>query len=136
MKKKNPSIIIHGIFSLYLLILFRITVFRTGFGFQNLLQNGTLNLTLFQEYIPLIRQGQLFRFFYLFVGNIIWFLPLGSYLIWTGKTKKQAIYYGLFVSFSIESLQYLFGTGISELDDLILNTFGTWIGASILSNFL
>lgn len=36
---------------------------------------------------------------------------------------------GLLFSFAIELLQYVFGTGISELDDLILNSLGAWIGA-------
>jgi len=42
---------------------------------------------------------------------------------------------GLAFSFAIEFFQYVFGTGISELDDLILNTFGVWLGA-VLAGFL
>lgn len=29
----------------------------------------------------------------------------------------------------IETLQYIFGTGVSELDDLVLNTMGAGLGA-------
>lgn len=29
---------------------------------------------------------------------------------------------------AIETMQYIFGTGVSELDDLVLNTLGTWAG--------
>lgn len=68
---------------------------------------------------------------YLFVGNIIWFVPFGFYLRHFGKVRKlwQIWLLGLLFSFAIEFLQYVFGTGISELDDLILNSFGAWIGA-------
>jgi glycopeptide antibiotics resistance protein len=38
---------------------------------------------------------------------------------------------GLFLSLVIEFLQYAFGTGISEADDLILNTLGALIGYAL-----
>lgn len=129
--KKSRSIWLWGLFFIYLLILLRITVFRPSLTLANFMKNGTINLTLFQDYIPLIQQGRWFRFIYLFVGNIVWFVPLGGILMLSGKAKKlrRAVLYGLALSLAIEIMQYLFGTGISELDDLVLNTFGTWIGA-------
>lgn len=36
--------------------------------------------------------------------------------------------FGLLFSLVIEFSQFAFGTGESELDDLILNTFGAFIG--------
>lgn len=120
------------IFLVYLAVLLRITVFRTGFSTAHLMQNGTVNLTLFQDYLPLIRHGRWFRFVYLFVGNIVWFVPLGSALMASGNVKllQTAALCGLGLSLVIETMQYLFGTGVSELDDLVLNTLGTWIGAA------
>jgi glycopeptide antibiotics resistance protein len=41
------------------------------------------------------------------------------------------VFYGFLLSAMIETLQFILGTGVSELDDLILNTFGVWIGAKI-----
>lgn len=124
--------VLRGLFLLYIAVLLRITVFRSGFTFQNLFQNGALNLTLFQSYTPLIETGNVGRILYLFVGNIIWFVPLGVYLRrFTKREWKiwQIWLFGLLFSFIIEFLQYMFGTGISELDDLILNSLGAWIGA-------
>ena len=119
------------LFWVYIAIVFRITVFRSGFGFDHLFQNGNINLTLFCDYIPLIREGHWYMFMYLFVGNIIWFIPFGFYLRYTGKPKGilRITICGFFLSLTIETLQYVFGTGYSELDDLVLNTFGVWIGA-------
>lgn len=130
--RKTSHIWLKFIFLVYLAVLLRITVFRTGFTMSHLMQNGTLNLTLFQDYIPLIRQGRWFRFVYLFIGNIVWFVPLGCALMASGNINRirTAALCGLGLSLMIETMQYLFGTGVTELDDLVLNTLGTWIGAA------
>lgn len=132
--KRVVDILLKISFILYLVILFRITVFRAGFSFENLLKNGTINITLFQGYIPILEGGNWFRFIYLFVGNIIWFVPFGAYLQFRQHQRKvekigAIVLLGFFLSLIIESLQYVFGTGYSEIDDLILNTLGALIGA-------
>lgn len=116
----------------YIAVLLRITVFRSGFSLMHLMQNGTINMTLFQDYIPLIQNGRWFLFLYLFVGNIIWFVPLGGMLLASGKVRRvrTAVLWGLALSLSIETMQFIFGTGVSELDDLVLNTLGAWAGAA------
>lgn len=128
----RKKVFIYILFFIYIGILLRITVFRRGFNFQNLCQNGSVNLTIFQSYAPLLRNRDFKRIIYLFVGNIIWFVPFGFYLRHFGRVQWKAWQiwlFGLSFSFIIELLQYVFGTGISELDDLILNSLGTWIGA-------
>lgn len=136
MSKDNPvkekkNILLFVLFLVYLAVLLRITVFRSGFSMDNLFQNGNINMTLFTEYIPILRNGQWFRFLYLFVGNIIWFVPLGMYLEQGKKvsTLWKILLCGLALSLLIETLQYVFGTGVSELDDLVLNTLGCGCGA-------
>ena len=121
------------LFFLYLIIVLRITVFRSTFSLQQLCQNGKINLTLFEGYIALLRQKNWFSFGYLFLGNILWFVPFGMYLQYMKKTKTLfcATVCGFLFSFLIETMQFVFGTGLSELDDLILNTFGTWVGAAL-----
>ncbi len=136
MKKRKISILV---FSLYMTVLLRITVFRSSFSLDSLflrgisLQKGTLNLTLFADYLPLLRQGRWGRFLYLFVGNIIWFVPFGAfwYLVGTRRDMKKILLLGFALSLVIETMQFIFGTGVSELDDLILNTFGVWLGAKL-----
>ena len=130
-KYKNlPTIL----FWLYIAVVLRITVFRPGFLPVELLKNGSVNLTLFQGYVPLLKKGDWFRFLYLIVGNIIWFVPFGMYLEHKsrGNSLWKIVLAGFLFSLTIESLQYLFGTGYSELDDLILNTAGVFAGAVLV----
>ena len=132
--KKTKDKYLLAFFLIYMVVLFRITVFRSTFSLYHVMENGTINLSLFQDYIPFIRQERWFLVLYLFVGNIIWFVPLGCVLLASGKVKGiwSAAVCGLCLSFIIETLQYIFGTGVSELDDLVLNTMGTWIGAAMV----
>lgn len=132
--RRVPRIIITILFLLYLAIVLRITVFRSSFSLQNLCKNGEIILTLFDGYIDLVRRGDWFAFTYLFVGNIIWFVPFGMYLQYVGKQRKllRTAFYGFLFSLLIETLQYVFGTGFSELDDLVLNTLGAWIGGGLV----
>lgn len=132
--KKHQKMITTILFLLYITVVLRITVFRSSFTLQNLCQNGRLILTLFEGYIDLIRRGDWFAFTYLFVGNIVWFVPFGMYLQYMGISKKlvRTAFYGFLFSLLIETLQYVFGTGFSELDDLVLNTLGAWLGGGVV----
>ena len=113
------------LFLVYIAVLVNITVIR-HFQFGE----RSVNLTLFTEYLPVLHNS-LYRFAYLFLGNIIWFMPLGFYLVFCRKLKvRHAVVCGLLFSLFIEVMQYVLGTGIAELDDLILNTFGSFLGAA------
>lgn len=135
MRKVNSKFMV-VLFLAYIVILFRITVFRSSFSLSHFMQNGAVNLTLFQDYLPLLQQGRWSLFLYLFAGNIICFFPLGFGLMASRKvvSLRTAALCGFGLSLVIETMQYLFGTGISELDDLVLNTFGTWAGAAAVQS--
>ncbi|MBE5843367.1 MAG: VanZ family protein [Butyrivibrio sp.] len=66
-----------------------------------------------------------------FIENILLFIPMGI-LMPSAFTKFRKIYICIpccfLFSFFIETIQYAFGLGIAELDDLITNTFGALIG--------
>ena len=125
------------LFLIYAAVVLRITVFRSSFTLQDLCQNGKIILTLFEGYIDMIRRGDWFAFTYLSVGNIVWFVPFGMYLQYMGISRRlcQTAHYGFLFSLLIESMQFVFGTGFSELDDLVLNTFGAWIGGAVVKAF-
>jgi len=127
MKKKYWILL----FIIYLAALLKITVIRSGFDLTNLFQNGTLNLAPFLDLIDIVGKYGLWRFTYLFIGNIIWFVPFGFLLpvIFNNKLNMlKTVLCGFCLSLIIEFLQFMLGTGFSELDDLILNTFGVFIG--------
>ena len=125
------------LFWIYIAVLLRITVFREDFSFDHLMENGNVNPELFTAYIPFLRGGFIGLFIYLFVGNIVWFIPLGGYLLWKHEkcTVLQATIIGFLLSLVIEASQYVFGVGVTELDDLVLNTTGTLIGAVFMWAF-
>jgi glycopeptide antibiotics resistance protein len=132
--KKRLMMVLYIAFGVYLLVLLKITVFRAGISLSNLFRNGIVIYDFFAGYLEMIRYGMFFEFIYLFVGNIIWFVPFGFLLPCLSKsfsTFPRVLLSGLFLSLVIEFLQYAFGTGISEADDLILNTLGALIGYAL-----
>ena len=66
-------------------------------------------------------------------GNILMFIPLGLYAV--NFMKKFNFWRALWVvigaSLGIEVLQYIFKRGVSDIDDLLLNTMGGLIGILI-----
>lgn len=68
-------------------------------------------------------------------GNILLFVPLGFFLYRTFRKMRwrKAVLAGFILSTTIEVLQWIFSqsgiiTRSSDIDDMILNTFGTAIG--------
>lgn len=116
-----------GLFALYLLVLFRITVFRPGFLHPNWL-GGTINLQVWISYSMWARAGLWRIFWFDFLGNIFCFVPFG---LWLGRRQVPfplCMAAGLGLSLLIEILQFVLGTGISDVDDLLLNTIGVLLG--------
>ncbi len=112
---------------IWLAILFRITVFRDH-CFSHGLFSGRVELDAFAYYAELARRGSWRYFSYLFVGNLLWFAPAGILVRLRGGKLWQAALAGLGLSLLVETLQFVLGSGVSELDDLILNTAGALLG--------
>lgn len=114
-------------FILYLLILFRITVFRSGW-YADPFFCGEIELIPFQKIFGYLFNGRWFDFVYLFFGNILWFVPFGFIC----GAKKQGLWktvlWTFLLSLTIEVLQFVFSSGYSDVEDLILNTLGGVIG--------
>lgn len=112
---------------IWLAVLLRITVFRNG-CFSHGLFSGQIELDAFAYYVELIRAGTWKYFIYLFGGNILWFAPAGFMARLWGGRLTHAVLAGFLLSLAIETMQFVLGSGVSELDDLILNTLGAVIG--------
>lgn len=74
------------------------------------------------------------------VGNIALFMPLGAALYVAGRNLSGikwglggAMLIGLMVSLCIESAQYIFALGFSDVDDLLYNTAGSVLGAVLMA---
>ncbi len=74
----------------------------------------------------------------LFFGNIAIFIPLG-YLLYRrlsrGWRKLILVFFPVVLSSSIELSQYYFAMGHPDVDDIILNVIGFYIGASLKALF-
>lgn len=125
--KRRWKGILWVIFLLYIGVLLRITVFRSSFGSYPLCSHGQIELVPFVGLIQIFHNS-VGMFLYLFVGNLVLFVPLGVLLPVLTKARNATILWGLGLSLYIEVSQYVFGTGVSEVEDLILNTAGTGIG--------
>lgn len=69
------------------------------------------------------------------LGNIAIFIPLGIYLklLMRSKSIFMSICLVFSISLFIEIIQYTFGLGATDIDDIILNCLGGLIGISSYS---
>ncbi len=65
-------------------------------------------------------------FIYHMMGNAIWFVPLGMFL-WRKGPLRAAIT-GAAISTILETLQWLLKTGVTDIDDILINALGALIG--------
>ena len=112
---------------MYIAALVQITVLRGGVDWAEL---GTVSRDL-PQLVPLkttleeARDG-LWPLVYHTVGNMGWFVPLGILL--RRRRARTALLTGAALSAGIELMQFLLMTGAADVDDVILNAFGSWIG--------
>ena len=111
----------------WLLVLFRITVFRDG-CFSHGLFSGRIEWDAFAYYLKLARGGDWRYFFYRFGGNLVWFAPAGVLARLLDRRLWTAALWGFGLSLAVETLQFVLGSGVTELDDLVLNTAGALLG--------
>ncbi len=126
-------------FLMYGFVLLYITVFRGGL-FQN--ETHAINCIPFDEllsasYYQSIVNGTangMILLAYNVIGNIVWFIPYGMLLCnYLKLVTWQSVCIGCFLfSLTIEILQYLFYTGISDIDDIIFNVIGGMLGFFII----
>lgn len=124
LKNKRTWLII--LLAVYLLILLRITVFRSN----SYPIDFSVNLSLFTDLVATYHENGIWMVLYLVVGNIAWFVPFGFLLpmIWQKLKSFYIIPLGFLLSLVIESGQLALNKGMFEIDDLVLNTAGCAVG--------
>lgn len=123
MQKRRPNFkheLIRLAFTAYFAALVEIIALRGGSGSTRALQPVPLLTTLDE-----IKNGA-WPFLYHLVGNMIWFVPLGMFM--HGKKAHRALLTGAVVSLILEILQWLMASGVSDVDDILLNALGTLAG--------
>lgn len=129
-----------NIFVFYVLLLVHLTVFREQTSILNVSIHrrslSEINWHPLVHTIKLTHGISLFSYYYNFYGNILWFIPMGfgaAYLLKERYSFLKALGIGFSVSILIETMQFLFDTGISDIDDVLFNTAGTIIGILLFS---
>ena len=111
-------------FALYNVILFAI-LFRAS------RPSRELNLVPFHTIGNFLFTGRMKHIFAIsnVFGNIILFIPMAIYFSLFNKGKRS-VFLIFLISVLVEIVQYTFKLGTGDIDDVILNAFGGWIGVS------
>lgn len=128
-RERIKTVFLYGVFICYILLLIKI-LFLSRISH---LEHRSINLIPFYSIMEYISGNsaniKAFAFSNV-VGNIVVFIPLGTYLS-LFKNDKRVITNLLFifaVSLFVEIIQGLLGIGASDIDDIILNCLGGLIG--------
>jgi glycopeptide antibiotics resistance protein len=118
----------------YFAALIEITVLRGGVDWDGFLSAARVpyNLMPFRTTMGEFRLG-VWPFVYHAVGNLAWFVPVG--IILRRKPIWMAFLCGGLLSAVIEGLQWALMTGMTDVDDVILNSCGALIGWLIARAF-
>ncbi len=94
----------------------------------------TTNFVPFETILRYINYSQYFNWDIIIInllGNLLIFTPMGFLLPLLSKKFRKAwviICLGFFSSLVVETIQFIFTVGSADIDDLILNTIGAWLG--------
>ncbi len=136
-QERIKSVFLYGVFICYILMLVKILFLSRASLFELFDSERTLfrsvNLIPFNSISEYISGGtanlKAFAFSNV-IGNIIIFIPLGVYILLFKSDKRMypTLFFIFIVSLFVEMIQWLFGIGVSDIDDIILNCFGGWLG--------
>ena len=121
MKKSNYS---SYLVTIYLILVVWILLFKmSSFNeIQNLDIHRTINLIPFYIHPESgINRADIIR-------NFLVFIPLGIYFMMMNYNFFKAVLYGAAISIGIEILQFLFGIGVTDINDMMTNTAGAFVG--------
>lgn len=120
--------------STIILILFFTFIVRETFEVRHVGSRGIMLIPFREFYSLFTAQNHSFYFWQIFL-NILLFIPFGFMLSCNLHIYRRPkhlflpiLLSGLFVSVSVELLQYITSRGYTEIDDVINNTAGAMIG--------
>lgn len=118
-------ILLYSVFALYMVMLFAIL-------FRSQLETRTIKLVPFGTIFDFLSREKVSYVFIIsnLLGNVILFMPLGIYfaLFSHGKHENRNVFLVFLTSFLAEVIQVTFKWGVGDIDDMILNTLGGYLG--------
>jgi glycopeptide antibiotics resistance protein len=135
-KVYNSNIIIYIFLFIYLLFTFTFLIGRTEFKFYNWWYAG--QYTPFNTIVSQFKYGSTSSILKNVIGNSIMMIPM-SFLLMIRNKKFNNIFWQSLITLPmiliIEVLQASTHTGAFDIDDIILNYFGTVIFTFIITRF-
>lgn len=129
-RKKAKFHLLHCFFWIYMLVLiyFLLLSERKEYTYYR------YNLVLFQEIKRFLNGAKYFstkEIILNLLGNVVGFIPLGFFI--SMKFRKKAfsflsVFFVFLFSLTMETIQLIFRIGVFDVDDLLLNTLGGFIG--------
>ena len=124
---KNSKKILSIYFAVWIILTFLFTLFRK----KNNIPQAVI-LIPFNSYHDMLQYTWDYSSKYIaegLIGNVLLFVPLGELMVSQKEIKlKYVVLIAFFISLFIECTQLCFQIGCFEVDDLIHNTYGTFIG--------
>lgn len=122
-------------FSIYLGLLVYIVFFTPNRAFHEFRE---VQLVPLVSIIPRLIRGpwnEQSSFYSNFFGNILLFIPFGFLLkiLLKNASNKKIVLIGTLASSFIELTQLLFDRGVCDINDVILNVLGTYVGVVIFA---
>jgi glycopeptide antibiotics resistance protein len=128
-RERIKTVFLYGVFICYILFLIKILLL-SRIPHSELRSINLIPFYSIGEYIS-GSTANLKKFaFSNLVGNMVIFIPLGIYLPLLKKDKRVItnLLFIFIVSLFVEIIQGLLAMGASDIDDIILNCLGGWIG--------
>lgn len=130
---KKDKIISAIVFSIYMILLIWLVLFKFSTNLENLPDIRNINLIPFRGSMIVNGRIQYSEIIY----NMLVFIPLGVYIyIFNNKWSFfKMIIPSLGLSILLEALQYLFAIGATDITDIIANTLGGSVGILVYRLF-
>ena len=130
-RARLETVVICAVFALYLVFALKLLLFSRPLGSER-----SFNFVPFASISHYLFSGSsgVRRFaFGNVAGNVLLFIPLGAYVsALTKSTVARTMLVVASASVAVEILQGVFALGASDIDDVILNCLGGFIGAQLV----
>ncbi len=131
-KEQTLRRFIQLMFGIYFLALLRLTLFKyaplNDLGSAFFLRQRQISMIPFKAAIDIIQNMSPVRIVENLAGNVLLFMPFGLMFPLVSKFEGETTVFGMLLSLFIEAAQFILAMGYTDIDDLILNTLGAFLG--------
>lgn len=116
-------------FAYFLLLFYIVFLVRRGAGINSRVLNIMPLKNTVRAFQEINNHKAQYNFYTNLFGNLLLFLPFSFVCMLVFRIdSRKTVFYAFFFSLSIELLQYLLKKGVADVDDIILNVAGAFVG--------